>query len=87
MFNLHVGQDQPAKYEIKIQGRLEDNLADWFVGEATCRYESGEAGERLTVLTGVIMDQSALHGLLKAIRDLGLTLLYVDCLSGRTSDE
>ncbi len=84
MFNLHVGLDQPAEYEIKIQGRLEDNLADWFIGEVACRYEIGEAGERLTVLTGVIADQSALHGLLNAIRDLGMTLLYVDCLSGRS---
>jgi len=84
MFNLHVGVDQPAEYEIKIQGRLEDNLADWFTGEVSCRYERGEDGEHLTVLTGTVADQSALHGLLNAIRDLGLTLLYVDCFSGRS---
>jgi hypothetical protein len=84
MFNIHVGLDQPAEYEIKIQGRLEDNLADWFTGEVTCRYEISEASEHLTVLTGTVADQPALHGLLNHIRDLGLTLLFVDCLSGRS---
>jgi hypothetical protein len=84
MFNLHVGLDEPAEYMIKIQGRLEDNLADWFTGEVACRYETGEGSEHVTVLTGIVADQPALHGLLNAIRDLGMTLLSVDCLSGRS---
>ncbi len=89
MFNIHVGLDQPAEYIIKIQGRLpgktsqDSGLADWFLGEFGSSYENGEDGAAVTVLTGTVADQAALHGLLNHIRDLGLTLLYVDCLSAR----
>ncbi len=89
MFNIHIGLDQPAEYVIKIQGRLagqgsqDSALADWYLGEIRFTYENGEDGAAVTVLTGVVADQAALHGLLNHIRDLGLTLLYVDCLSAR----
>ncbi len=89
MFNIHVGLDQPAEYEIKIQGRLtaSNGLADWFVGEVRVTYQAGGEGETITVLTGTVADQSALYGLIQHVRDLGLTLLYVDCLSGRAGEE
>ena len=97
MFNHHIGLDQPAEYEIKIQGRLAADLSDWFLGACALRFETGEApqsgasmssaAETVTCLTGTIADQAALHGLLTYIRDLGLTLLYVDCLSARGEDE
>jgi hypothetical protein len=86
MFNIHIGLDQPAVYVIKIQGRLaakgglNDSLADWFLGETRRAYEPGAEGG-VTSLTGTLADQAALHGLLSHIRNLGLTLLYVDCLS------
>jgi hypothetical protein len=86
MFNIHIGLDEPAEYQIKIQGRLANdqaNLVDWFQGAIRYQYENGEEGV-VTVLTGTVADQAALHGLLSHIRDLGLTLLYVDCLSGRS---
>ncbi len=86
MFNIHIGVDQPAEYEIKIQGRLagkDSGLADWFQSEARICYEPGVNGETITALRGVIADQAALHGLLNQIRDWGVTLLYVDCVSGR----
>ncbi len=91
MFNIHIGLDQPAEYVIKIPGRLsgrgsqDGGLADWFLGEIRVTYENGEDGAAVTVLTGTIADQAALHGLLNHIRDLGLTLLLVDCLSARGS--
>ncbi len=89
MFNHHVGLDEPAVYVIKIQGRLpgkdsrDSSLADWFLGAIHFAYENGEDGAAVTALTGTVADQAALHGLLNHSRDLGLTLLYVDCLSGR----
>lgn len=88
MFNNHVDLDQPAEYEIKIQGRLcgaseNQSAADWFVGQWSCVVESGEDGDPVSVLVGIVPDQAALHGLLAHIRDLGLTLLSVDCRSGR----
>lgn len=86
MFNHHIGLDQPADYLIKIQGRLNDLPADWFLGPLSCEFETGEQGEVVTVLRGQIADQPALHGLLRYIRDLGLVLLYVDCLSARADD-
>ncbi len=93
MFNIHVGLDQPAEYEIKIQGRLSassglgSSLADWFIGEVRFAYQAGGEDETITVLTGMVADQAALHGLIQHVRDLGLTLLYVDCLSGRASEK
>ena len=93
MYFTHIGQDQPAEYEIRIQGRLnhtvspDSGLADWFQGEVRYRIESSEQGDPLTVLCGTIMDQSALHGLLNRIRDLGLVLLVVDCLSAHKADK
>ncbi len=89
MFNIHIGLDQPAEYIIKIQGRLsgrtrqDGGLANWFLGDIRLTYENGEDGAAVTALTGTIADQAALHGLLNHIRDLGLTLLFVDCLSAR----
>ena len=60
-------------YEIKLKGHLNENWADWFDG-LTFTHESDGA----TTLVGEIVDQAALHGLLKKIRDLGLPLLSVN---------
>jgi len=63
---------QPAIYRIRIQGQLDSQWADWFE-EMTITFE--EDGN--TLLTGPVIDQAALHGLLKKIRDLGLTLISI----------
>jgi hypothetical protein len=60
-------------YEIKLQGHLNESWADWFDG-LTFSHE----GDGTTRLTGEIVDQAALHGLLKKARDLGLPLLSVN---------
>ena len=83
MFNVHIGLDEPAEYLIKVQGRLNGDLADWFHGPVRIDTETSGPGETITVLTGIVADQSALHGLIRRIRDLGLPLLLVDCVSGR----
>mgnify|MGYP000397918596 CR=1 FL=1 len=59
-------------YQIRIRGHLGRQWADWF-GELTITLE--ENGD--TLLTGPVVDQAALHGLLKKVRDLGLPLLSV----------
>ena len=59
-------------YEIRIKGELGDKWADRFEGMTVTMDE-----ECNTLLTGLVSDQAALHGFLKIIRDLGLTLISV----------
>jgi len=66
---------KPAIYEIRVKGSLEPEWADWFDGFTVTRQANDE-----TVLTGRVVDQPALHGLLAKIRDLGLPLLVVQRL-------
>jgi hypothetical protein len=87
LFHFHVGVDHPAKYIIKIQGRLHAVVDDWFQGEVHWEFEESTQAAGVTSLTGVIFDQAALHGLLNYLRDLGFTLLYVDCLTARGGPE
>jgi hypothetical protein len=64
--------DQPVVYQIRIKGQLDPEWTDWFEGLAVTRDEDGN-----TLLTGSVIDQAALHGLLKKVRDLGLPLISV----------
>jgi hypothetical protein len=64
---------QPAVYRIKIKGHLGQQRMDWFEGLTITLQEDGT-----TLLRGSVVDQSALHGILKKIRDLGLPLLSVN---------
>ncbi len=86
-FVRHIGLDQPVRYLIKVQGRLDTDLLDWFSSESRSTVETGWEDEPVTCLTGTVADQAALHGLLQRIRDLGLVLLYVDCLSARKAHQ
>ena len=60
-------------YQIRIKGHLGHQLTDWFEGLTITLEENGE-----TLLTGPVVDQAALHGLLKKVRDLGMPLLSVN---------
>jgi len=71
--NPNLGLSQPARYQICVQGCLEDRWAGWFEGMALARDDA----RHMTTLTGAVPDQAALHGLLARIRDLGLPLLSV----------
>jgi len=68
---------QPASYEIKVVGHLNREKATWFEG-LTLAHEFGEDGTPITAMTGEVLDQAMLHGLLTRIRDLGLPLLAVN---------
>ncbi len=68
--------DTPAVYQIVVKGRLGDHWADWF-DDLRITSEKDAFGTVLTVLTGPVQDQGALHGLLARVRDLGLPLLEV----------
>jgi hypothetical protein len=59
-------------YRITIQGHLDGDWSDWFDGLTITLVDNGE-----TTLTGPIVDQTALHGVLIKVRDLGLPLLGV----------
>jgi hypothetical protein len=59
-------------YEIRLKGHLDDRWADWF-GDLTITLEDN--GD--TLLTGPVVDQAALYGLLRKVRDLGMPLLSV----------
>ncbi len=58
------------RYEIRVDARLDARWATWFDGLALTNEEDGT-----TVISGPVVDQAALHGLLQKLRDLGITLL------------
>lgn len=61
-----------AQYQIRVRGHLAARWAGWFDGMTLTRYDDGT-----TVLHGTVADQSALHGLLRKLNDLGLPLVSV----------
>lgn len=69
----------PAKYQVKVKGSLGDSWSEWFDGMTV------ESDGTFTILTANLLDQSALHGLLVRLRDLGLPLISVSRIaSGST---
>ena len=68
-------------YQIRIKGHLDQQWTDWFEGLTITLEEDGN-----TVLTGTVVDQAALHGLLKKVRDLGMPLLSVNSTGPGTQD-
>ena len=72
------GVDSPdqADYEIHVEGHLGEEWSSRF-DDLTIEARFDHNGKPITVLTGTVADQAALHGLVNRIRDLGLTLLLV----------
>jgi len=67
--------DQPAIYQIKVPGHLDESRSEW-AGGMTIRVETGDDGPPTTTLTGVV-DQAALQSLLRRLYSLGLPLISV----------
>jgi hypothetical protein len=65
--------NQAMIYQIRIKGHLGQQWMDWFEGLTITLEEDG-----VTLLTGVLVDQAELHGILKKVRDLGIPLLSVN---------
>ena len=65
------GSHEPGRYEIRLKGHLDERWAERFAG-LTFSHDDGT-----TVLFGPVVDQAALYGLLRTVRDLGLPLLSV----------
>jgi hypothetical protein len=66
-----------ARYEIRVDGHLDQRWSDWFEGmELTQAFNQN--GSPITVLTGTIVDQAALHGILASIRDIGIPIISVN---------
>ena len=70
--NRQRDPDEPMVYEIRITGQLGRAWTDWFEALVITLEDNGD-----TLLTGPVVDQAALHGLLKKVRDLGMPLVSV----------
>ena len=73
---------EPQLYEIRLKGHLDARWANRFEGLTITLEENGD-----TLLTGPVVDQAALHGLLKKVRDLGMPLVSVSPLEHGQADQ
>jgi hypothetical protein len=83
--NKRPGSEQPATYQIKVQGQLDERWADWFDG-MTLTFESASNSSPITMLTGAVADQAKLRGILSKIWDLNLTVASVTRIESEKDD-
>jgi hypothetical protein len=76
-----IDSSQPTIYQIRIKGHLGREWTDWFEGLSVTLDEKGD-----TLLSGPVVDQAALHGLLKKVRDLSMPLVSVHRLEPDEAD-
>ena len=72
---------QPTVYQIKIKGHVGREWTGWFEGLTITLEDNGD-----TLLTGPVVDQAALHGLIKKVRNLGMPLISVNPVKGGCND-
>jgi hypothetical protein len=80
--DLQTNSDQPIVYQIRIEGHLRPQWAEWFEGLSVSLEPDGT-----TLLSGPVIDQAALYGLLKKVRDLGMPLLAVNQVAIQSQKE
>jgi hypothetical protein len=80
--NPKTDPSQPVVYQIRVKGHLGHEWTDWFEGLTITLEEDGN-----TLLTGPVVDQAALHGLLKKVRDLGMPLVSVSPVEHGQADQ
>ena len=68
-----IDSSQPTIYQIRVKSHLSSGWTDWFEGLTITLEDNGEM-----LLTGPVVDQAALYGLLKKVRDLGMPLVSVN---------
>jgi hypothetical protein len=76
-----VEHDEPGRYDIRIKGHLNPRWAAWFEGLSFTYASDGT-----TILSGPVVDQAALHGVLRKVRDLGLPLVSVMRIEAEPAD-
>ena len=79
--NPITSPSQPTVYQIRIDGHLGRQWTDWFEGLAITLEDNGDS-----LLTGPVVDQAALHGLLRKVCDLGVPFISVIRLQPRLAD-
>lgn len=76
LYPQKLSLDQPAAYQIRVQGCLDGRVAEWFP-EMAIYVDRPDGSPPITTLSGTISDQAALHGLLSQLYDLGLAIVEV----------
>ena len=79
--NPTTDSGDPLVYQIRIKGHLGREWTEWFAGLTITLEDNGE-----TLLIGPVVDQAALHGVLRKVRDLGMPLLSVVCVNPGPAD-
>ena len=74
-------QHEPRLYEIRLKGHLDARWTDWFEGLSLTHASDGT-----TMLSGPVVDQAALYGVLRKVRDLGLPLVSVIQVEPKPAD-
>ena len=77
-----IDSSQPTIYQIRVKSHLGSDWTDWFEGLTITLEDDGDM-----LLTGPVVDQAALHGLLKKVRDLGMPLVSVNPVIPNQADE
>ncbi len=84
MSGMHTrkpGHDEGGQYEIRIHGHLDDRWTGWFEGMTLTLEQNGD-----TLISGQVIDQAALFGLLRKVRDTGMRLISVNRITASRAD-
>jgi len=78
-YSVTSGGIEPATYKIGVLGTLDKDLSAYY-GDMTIDHRNDPGRDPLTILMGLMVDQSALIGVLNSLHDTGYQILFVECL-------